>query len=211
MHFKCYPHSLFPLQKPSIPHPSPCFYEGTPPPNHPLPSPKPWHSSILGHQAFIGPRASPPTDAQQGHPSATYVAEIIGHSMCTLWLVVYSLGALGEGGLDEWYCCSSYGVANPFSSFTPFSNSSTGDQCSVQWLTASICLCICQVLTEPLRRWVYQAPFIKHFLASEIVSGFGKCIWDGSPGGTATGWPFLQSMLHTLSLFFLPWLFCSPF
>ena len=24
--------------------------------------------STLGHRAFIGPRASPPTDAQQGHP-----------------------------------------------------------------------------------------------------------------------------------------------
>ena len=27
-------------------------------------------------------------------------------------------------GLVGWYCCSSYGVANPFSSFSPFSNSS---------------------------------------------------------------------------------------
>jgi len=37
------------------------------------------------------------------------------------WVVVYSLGAL-----VGWYCCS-YGIANPFSSFNPFSNSSNGD------------------------------------------------------------------------------------
>jgi hypothetical protein len=44
--------------------------------------------------------------------------------MCTLWLMVHSLGALGD--LVGWYC-SSYEVANPFSSFSPFSNSSIGD------------------------------------------------------------------------------------
>jgi hypothetical protein len=54
---------------------------------------------------------------------------------------------------------------------------------SVQWLTASTCLYICQVLAKPIRRQPYQAPVSKHFLASTIVSGFGACIWDGSPGG----------------------------
>jgi hypothetical protein len=53
--------------------------------------------------------------------------------------------------------------------------------CSVQWLTASILLCICQALVEPLNRQPYQAPNSKHFLASTIVSGFGDCKWDGSP------------------------------
>jgi hypothetical protein len=47
--------------------------------------------------------------------SATYAAEAMGPSRCPLWLVVYSLGALGD--LVGWYCCSSYGAANPFSSF----------------------------------------------------------------------------------------------
>ena len=32
--------------------------------------------------------------------------------------------------------------------------------------------------------------FSKHLLASTIVSLFGNCIWDGSPGKTVTGWPF---------------------
>jgi hypothetical protein len=35
---------------------------------------------------------------------------------------------------------------------------------------------------EPLRRQLYQDPVSKHLLASTIGSGFGDCIWDGSPG-----------------------------
>jgi hypothetical protein len=77
-------------------------------------------------------------------------------------------------------------------------------------LAVSICLCICKALAWPLRRQPYQAPFSKHFLASEIVSGFGNCIWDKSPGGTVSGWPFLQSLLYTLSPYLLLWVFCSP-
>ena len=34
----------------------------------------------------------------------------------------------------------------------------------------------------------------KHLLASTIMSGFGGCIWDGSPRGAVSGWPFLQSV-----------------
>ena len=48
---------------------------------------------------------------------------------------VYSLvgglvpgSSVGRGGdMVCWYCCFSYGVAYPFSSFSPFSNSSVGD------------------------------------------------------------------------------------
>ena len=67
--------------------------------------------------------------------------------------------------------------------------------CSVQWLAVCIYLCICQALAKPLRRQLYQAPVSKHLLASTIVSGFGDCIWDGSPGGAVSGWSFLQSLL----------------
>ena len=51
---------------------------------------------------------------------------------------------------------------------------------SVQWLDVSICICIGQVMAEPLRRQLYQAPVSKSILASAIVSGFGGCSWDGS-------------------------------
>jgi hypothetical protein len=86
-----------------------------------------------------------------------------------------------------------------------------GTLCSVQLLAESIHLCICQALVEHLMRQLYQAPVSKHLLASTKVSGFGNCVWDGSPGGAVSGWPFLQSLFHTLSLYLLPWVFCSPF
>jgi hypothetical protein len=38
-----------------------------------------------------------------------------------------------------------------------------------------------------------------HILESTILSWFGNCIWDGSPGGKVTGWPLLLSLLHILS------------
>ena len=65
-----------------------------------------------------------------------------------------------------------------------------GSQFSVQRLTVSICLCIVQALAEPLRRQLYQAPVSIQFLASAILSAFGGYIWDGSPGGAVSGWPF---------------------
>jgi hypothetical protein len=75
-----------------------------------------------------------------------------------------------------------------------------GTPYSIWWIAESIHLCICQVLVEPLRRQLYQAPVSKHLLTSTIVSRFGDCIWVGSPGGAFSGWSFLQSLLHTLSL-----------
>jgi hypothetical protein len=71
---------------------------------------------------------------------------------------------------------------------------------SVQWLSESIYLCICQSLAKPLRRQLYQAPVSKPLLASTIVSEFGGCLWDGSPGSAVSEWSFLQSLLQTLSL-----------
>jgi len=109
-----------------------------------------------------------------------------------------SLGTLGC--LVGWYCYSSYKVANPFSSFSTLTPP-LGSPCSFQWLAASIHICICQALAESLRRQLYQAPVIMYFLAFTVVSGFGVCIWDESPGGAVSGWSFLQSLLHTVSIF----------
>jgi hypothetical protein len=66
-----------------------------------------------------------------------------------------------------------------------------GSLYSVQCLVASICICIYQALTEPLRKQLYQAPVSKYSFASAVVSGFGVCIWGRSPGGAVSGWPFL--------------------
>jgi hypothetical protein len=82
-----------------------------------------------------------------------------------------------------------------------------GALCSFQWLAMSIHLCIRKAV--PHKRQLYQASFSKHFFASIIVPGFGDCIWDASPGGAISGWSFLQSLLFTLSPYFLLWVFCS--
>jgi hypothetical protein len=63
-------------------------------------------------------------------------------------------------------------------------------------LAVSICICLSQVLAEPLREQLYQARVCKYFLASAIVSGFGVWGWEGTDSGEDSGWPFLQSLLH---------------
>ena len=78
-------------------------------------------------------------------------------------------------------------------------------------MTVSIHFYISQSLAEPLRRQLYKAPVSKHLLATIIVAWFCNCIWDGSPGGAVSAWSFLQSLLHILSLYLPPWVFCSSF
>jgi hypothetical protein len=87
-------------------------------------------------------------------------------------------------------------AAIPFSSFSPFSNSSFGDPVlspivghGHQSLYLSGSGRACQL---------YQVPVSKHFT---IVSGFGNCIWDRSPDGPVCGWSFLRSLPHTLNTF----------
>ena len=78
-----------------------------------------------------------------------------------------------------------------------------GSLCSVPWMFEKIHICTGQDLAEPLRRQLYQVPVSKHLLAAAIVSGFGVCIWDGSPGRAVSGWPFLWSLLYSFFLVFL--------
>jgi hypothetical protein len=73
-----------------------------------------------------------------------------------------------------------------------------GILCSVQWMAVRIHLCICQVLAEPLRRELYQAPVSKHVLASTTVSGFGDYVWDRSPGKSVSRW-CREVMVETLT------------
>jgi hypothetical protein len=56
------PPSWFSLRKPLIPSFLPLLT------NLSTPISWPWHSPTLGHRAFTGPGASPPTDDQLGHP-----------------------------------------------------------------------------------------------------------------------------------------------
>jgi len=112
LHFKCYP---FPVSHPKTPIPSPYsfFYEVVVPPQAPLfPPPRPDIPSFGKTKGFSSHWC--PTRPS----SATYAAGAMNLSIYTLWVVVYSLGVL-----VGWYCCS-YGVANPFSSFSSFFNPS---------------------------------------------------------------------------------------
>ena len=66
LHFKCYPLLCFTSENTLSNPPSPCLCEGTPQTTPTLTLPCP--CLTLGHQAFSGPMASPPTDTQQVPP-----------------------------------------------------------------------------------------------------------------------------------------------
>ena len=74
------------------------------PHNHPT-SP-PWHCPTLGHQAFTGPRASPPIDVTQGHPLLNMQLEAgaIGPSMYTLVAGLVPRSSEGTGWFLLWGC-----------------------------------------------------------------------------------------------------------
>ena len=55
-----------------------------------------------------------------------------------------------------------------------------GSLTSVQWLTVSICIFLCQLLVDPLKEQPCQAPVFKHSITSVMMSGFGVCPRDGS-------------------------------
>jgi hypothetical protein len=92
------------------------------------------------------------------------------------------------------------GLQNPSAHWVLSVAPSLGTLHYVQWMAVSIHFCICQALAESHRRQLYQAPVSKFLLESTIVSDFGGCLWDGSPGGAVSEWIFLQSLLQTLSL-----------
>ena len=102
----------------------------------------------------------------------------MGLSMYTLWLVIQSLGAPGIRPVDT--VTPSMELPTPVAPLVPSPTHPLGSPCSVQRLAASICLCIYQALSEPLRGQPYQNPVSKHFLASTIASRFGDYKWDRS-------------------------------
>ena len=193
--FKCYPLSRFPLQK--FPISSLCFYESARPPIH---------SCLTGASSLHRTKS---LSSHQGHP--------LLHMQLEPWVPPCVLFGWWFSPWELWGYWLVHIVVPPMGLQTPSAPwvlslaPSLGTLCSVQWMTVSIHFCICQALAEPLRRQLYQAPVSKHLLASTIVSGFGDCIWDGSPGGAVSGWPFLQSLLHTLSPYFLLRVICSCF
>jgi hypothetical protein len=88
------------MLSPKPPYPSPALL-----PSPPTPTSWPWCSPVLGHMIFARPRASPPIDGQLGH-----------------LLLYMQLETLAQGILVSSYCCSSYRVADLFSSLGTFSS-----------------------------------------------------------------------------------------
>ena len=106
--------------------------------------------------------------------------------------------ASGSSGESCWLIFLFYlsmGLQTPSTPLVPSLTSLLGTPHSVQWLAASILLCICQALAEPLRRQLYQAPVSKYFLASTIVS---ICGMDPQVGQSLYGLFF--SLCSTLCL-----------
>ena len=102
-------------------HPIPSASMRVLPLHPPTPASPSWHSLHWGiHRALTGPKVSSPIDAQQGHP--------LQHMQLETWVPPCVL-------FGWWF--SPWGlvidivvlpmVAKPFSSFSPFSNSSIGD------------------------------------------------------------------------------------
>jgi hypothetical protein len=120
LHFKCYPFSRSPLQKPSIPDSFPLSLWGCSPTHTTTPAFSPWHSPTLGQWT-----PTEPTDVQQGH--------LLPHKWLESWVPPcvlfgwWSSPWVLQGDLAGWHCCSTHGAAHPLSCFSPFSNSSSGD------------------------------------------------------------------------------------
>jgi hypothetical protein len=106
--FKCYPKSSL--------YPSPTLL-----PYPPTPTSWPWHSSVMGHIKFARPRGSLPSDGQ------------LGHLLLHMQLDIRALGVLVSS-----YCCSTYRVADPFSSLRAFSSFSFGGHVKLQILFPSL-------------------------------------------------------------------------
>jgi hypothetical protein len=166
-----FPSSCLPTPRNSLSHhPSPCFYKGALPP--PTLSSAPSHSPALGHQAFTRQRAPSPIDARQGHPLP---ARAMG-SLHVYCLVCGLLPRSSRGICLVDIVVLPMGLQTPSSPSVLYLTPPLGTPCSVQWLSMSISLCICQVLAEPLERQLHQAPVTMHFLTSTIVSVFDDCV-----------------------------------
>ena len=137
---------------------------------------------VLGHMIFTRPRASP-IDGQLGHP-----------------LLHTQLEAQFWGLLVSSYSCSSYTVADPFSSLGIFSSS------FIRGLVFHpIDDCDNSLLYLPGTGIASQEIAISRS-CQENLAGIchSICIWwlyrGGSPGGTVSGWSFLLPQLRTLPL-----------
>jgi hypothetical protein len=85
-----------------------------------------------------------------------------------------------------------------------------GTLCSAQWMIVSIHFCICQALAKALRRQLLSG-FCQQALVSICHSGFGGCLWYGSPSGALSVYMIVTSnsalnfvsVTHSMDILFL--------
>jgi hypothetical protein len=162
--------SPFLVSPPKISYPLPPF-----PAPHPTHSHSwPWHSPILGHRTFLGPRASPSIDDRLGHPLLHMQLEpqVPPCVFFDWWFSPKDLWGYWLVHIDV----PPMGLQTPSASWVLSLAPLLRTLYYVQWMAVSIHFCICQALVELLRRQLYQAPVSKLLLASAIVSGFDGCL-----------------------------------
>jgi len=115
------PLPCFPSRHPLSHPPAPASMRVLPHPPTLPPPPLPWQPPTLGHQAFPGPRASLPIDVRQGHPLLHTGRR---HGLPHVYSLVGGLVPGSSGGSGWLMMLFFLWVANPFSSYSPFSNSS---------------------------------------------------------------------------------------
>ena len=149
---------VFPLETPYSISPLPASMKVLPhPPTSTFP---PW-------QTPTGPRAAALTDDQQDHP--------LLHMRLEPWFppcVLFSWWSSPQELLEVWpvdTVASPMGLQIPSAPSVP---SPSGTPNTVQWLAVSIHLCICQALTDPLRRQIYQTPSCQQALV-----GIHSYVW----------------------------------
>jgi hypothetical protein len=171
-------HSILalPTSKKLLPHSHPC-------PPHPH---QPSHS--WGEQVSTGlSTLFSPTEARQGSLHICLGPQISPCMLPGFWLIFCS----SEGSRLVDIVVLPMGLQSPSALSLLPPTFSYWSQTSIQWLTVSICICLSQLLVEPLWGQPCHVSVCMHKITSVIVSGFCVSPCDGSQVGLVTGWPFL--------------------
>jgi hypothetical protein len=145
-------------------------------PTHPLPLLGPGISPYWGICSLLDQGASLPNDGRLGQ-----------------LLIHMQLETGAHGVLVSSCCCSTYRVADPFSSLGPFSSSSIGGPVFNPIADCEHRLLCLPGPSIPHKRQLYQGPFSKILLVYAMVSAFGGWLWDGSLGIAVSRWSILSS------------------
>lgn len=165
----------------------------------------PWQSHKLGVQSWQEQGLLPPLVPNKVI-SATHEAKVMDQSLCILWVMVLSLGAL-----VGWYCCS-HVAANPFSSINFFSkfflsnpilSSMGGSWHSTQYLS-----CSDQTSQETAITGSVRILGISNIVCAWWIYIY---IYARLPGVRGSERSLLQSLLQTFSPDPLVWIFYSRF